>query len=568
MPTMVLRPILWLICLLPAWPALGDTQAEATGPAWRQVPEDAAAVILFRGSDRYRGRIRSWDWSLQSDGASPIRHLETLVPWIIEMDNLPTPLTAATATRLILWPGQYSTAINRQSERHEDLLTLNAGDLLILQLDAGTRAPFARAVSVETFAAHLARQRGSGWRDVDHRAIHAAWLSEQHLGAVEITPRIDNTCEDGRRTLLWHNARLEAELVDCSWREGNLSFDDGTTIELLPPDLRARSVISAFVLPDSDDVSFFIPMDHIQEGRSSSGPGLTGGVASLPVTGHLHAVDGHSVAELREQRELELLLRGAPGSTVRITVASSDHASPSRRSEFELPRNQRATKGSGSFLFFPPLVEARLTYADAGHYAGGIELLTAEDGRLPLPSPEGTGRRILADGSGYEGRFANGAAEGLMWCFGLDDEGPCEFANGRRLSETGAILRSPEEILQTQPGFNRDMTIDLLRRQHIEALLAERWPEFLQLDSDLTVLGVDTGVEALFYMARALAASGRPDIAEQRAMAYLNLAGSEGAAYGEALSLVTELRPAAERARNEREAQLTELQELRATLPR
>ncbi len=568
MPTIVLRPILGLISLSLAWPATALGADDTKGPAWQQVPEDAAVVILFRGSDRHRGRIRSWDWSLQSDGASPIRHLETLVPWIIEMDNLPAPLTAATATRLVLWPDQYSTAINRQSERHEDLLTLNAGDLLILQLDADTRAPFARAVSAEAFATHLARQRGGGWRDVDHRAIHAAQLSEQHLAAVEITPRIDNICRDGRRTLRWHNARLEAELVDCSWQEGSLSYDDGTTVELSLPDLRARSVITGYVSPATGDVRFHTSLESIREGRSFTDRGLTGGVASLPVSGRLHAVDGHSVEELREQRELELLLRGAPGSTMRLTVGSYVHTSPSRRSEFELPRNQRATEGTMSSLFFPPKVQARLTYADASRYAGGIELQPAEDGHLPLPSPEGPGRRTLADGSGYEGRFENGAAEGLMWCFGLDDAGPCAFANGRRLSETGAILRSPDEILQTQPGFNRDMTIDLLRRQHIEALLAERWAEFLQLDSDLTVLGADTGVESLFYVARALAATGRPHIAEQRAMAYLNLAGAEGAAYGEALSLVTELRPAAERARNEREARLTELQELRATLPR
>jgi len=111
------------------------------------------------------------------------------------------------------------------------------------------------------------------------------------------------------------------------------------------------------------------------------------------------------------------------------------------------------------------------------------------------------------------------------------------------------------------------MTIDLLRRQHIEALLDERWIDFLQLDADLTVLGADTGVEALFYVARALAATGRPEIALQRAMGYLNLAGAEGAAYGEALSLVAELRPLAELARADREAQLTQLQQLRRSLP-
>lgn len=558
--------------LLGPWPvaALADAADESLGADWRQVPEGAAVIILFRDNDRHRGRLRSWRWFLSGKGVAWTgAHLETLLP--MNVADAPAPLTAAKATRLTLWPGRYQTTMTRQYQFHEETLELNAGDLLILQLDADNRAPFARTVSPDAFATHLTRRGGIGWRHVDRRAHQSANLNHYQLGTVEIKPAIDGFCQDDTRTLHWHNAQLEAELVDCSWQHGHLQFDDGTTVALPSlPDLSFRSIIGAFPYPPgSGDVHFYVAA-RIGDDRTAAWPG------PVPVdwqrwfasgVGMLHAIDGQPVAGL-EGAQLAALLRGAPGSRLRITVSSNLPAAGSRRFEFELLRHLNAIEQIGYSPLLPLKVHARLTQADGSQYLGSVHLLTADDGHLPRPLPEGPGRRILADGSGYEGQFSDGEADGLMWCFDLDGEGPCEFAGGRRLSETGAILRSEEEILATQPGFNREMTMDLLRRQHIEALLEERWPAFLQLDTDLKVLGVDTGIEALFYVARALAATGRPDLAEQRAMAYLNLAGADGAAYGDALSLVAELRPLAEHARAMRDAHLTELHALRATLSR
>ncbi len=573
MTTKRLRRACWLVCLLLGpWPAaaLADAADEALGADWRQVPEGAAVVILFRDRDRHRGRLRSWNWFLSGKGVAWTgAHLETLLP--MNVADAPAPLTAGTATRLTLWPGRYQTTMTRQDQFHDEVLELNAGDLLILQLDADNQAPFARTMSTEAFATHLTRRGGIGWRNVDRRGYQTAHLNEQNLAAVEITPAIDGFCQDGTRKLRWHNAQLEAELVDCSWQHGHLQFDDGTTVALPSlPDLSFRSIIGAFPYPPgSGDVRFY-SIAQAGDDRAAAWPG------PVPVdwqrwfasgASMLHAIDGEPVTGL-EQAQLEALLRGAPGSRLHVTVSSNLPAAGSRRFEFELLRNLNAIEEIGYSPLLPPKVDARLTQADGSGYLGSIHLLAAEDGHLPRPLPEGPGRKVLADGSGYEGHFSAGQADGLMWCFDLDGEGPCEFSGGRRLSETGAIQRSEEEILATQPGFNREMTVDLLRRQHIETLLEERWPAYLQLDSDLKVLGVDTGIEALFYVARALAATGRPDLAEQRAMAYLNLAGADGAAYGDALSLVAELRPWAEHARAMRDAQLTELHALRATLTR
>ncbi|MCC5886619.1 MAG: hypothetical protein JJT88_09310 [Gammaproteobacteria bacterium] len=569
-----------------AWPKLiaGSEVGQGVGADWQQVPEDAAVVILFRETDRHRGRLDFWYWGLSGQGiAWTGGHMETLIP-MPNMAEAPAPLTAARATRLILWPGRYRTSMTRQLQTHEEKLTLNAGDLLILQLDADRRTPFARAVSPEAFATHLSRRGGIGWRSVDRRAYQTSYLMEQHFDALEITPDIDGFCRDGVRTLRWHNAQFEAELVDCGWRDGQLRFDDGTTVALSLPDLSARSIVVAHPLDDGNT-----QFHTFHAGSAAGTPGaVVGGLGAQDhgpgqpwpeppppawrqwfpsESGLLRAIDGQPVAGL-DETQLDPLLRGAPGSRVRITVQSHLPDAGGRSFEFELARNLRAVDVWPYRLLLPQQTKGRITRPNGSRYAGGVQLLRAKDGHLPVPRPDGSGRKMLADGSGYEGRFRNGGAEGLLWCIELDDEGPCEFAGGWRLSETGAVLRTPEEILASQPGFGRDMTIDLLRRQHIEALLDERWTDFLQLDADLTVLGADTGVEALFYVARALAATGRPEIALQRAMAYLNLAGAEGAAYGEALSLVSQLRPQAEQARTTREAALAELHQLRGTLPK
>ena len=180
---------------------------------------------------------------------------------------------------------------------------------------------------------------------------------------------------------------------------------------------------------------------------------------------------------------------------------------------------------------------------------------------LPLPSLGGMGQEIRADGSGIVGRFVDGRIQGAAWCFDVLSGEECRFENGKRLTETGAERRPVAEILALEPGLSPSMTIDLLRQRQIQALLGERWAEFLQLETDLSALGIDSGIEALFYVGRALSALGRYEAALPRIQAYLNIAGASGASYGDALSLFAELRSQAEA---ERQTRLTRENEARA----
>lgn len=194
-----------------------------------------------------------------------------------------------------------------------------------------------------------------------------------------------------------------------------------------------------------------------------------------------------------------------------------------------------------------------LVRSDGQQIIAKMRLATANDaGDLAAPIPWDIGQSRWPDGNGVLGAFSDGTINGQAWCFDIVSGEECTLVNGQRLTETGAQRRTVAEILATEPGLSSSMTIDLLRQRQIEALLGERWVEFLQLDADLSALGVDTGVEALYYAGRALYGLGRHESALQRIHAYLNIAGASGASYGQALSLFAELRPRAEAAQQRR----------------
>jgi hypothetical protein len=193
-----------------------------------------------------------------------------------------------------------------------------------------------------------------------------------------------------------------------------------------------------------------------------------------------------------------------------------------------------------------------------------MRLATANDaGSLPAPIPWDIGQSRWPDGTGVLGAFIDGVINGQSWCFDVLSGEVCHLENGQRLTETGVQRRFVADILATEPGLSPSMTIDLLRQRQIEALLSERWLEFLQLDADLSTLGVDTGIEALYYTGLALSGLGRYEPALQRINAYLNIAGASGASYGQALSLFADLRPRGEAAQQRRVSLMRSERELR-----
>lgn len=189
-------------------------------------------------------------------------------------------------------------------------------------------------------------------------------------------------------------------------------------------------------------------------------------------------------------------------------------------------------------------ISGALVNPSGNSLSGVLRMARADNqGRLPLPVLSGLGQLREAAGTGFLGNFQAGLPHGSGYCFTPQGGALCAYAKGER--RFGPSTRTPGEILAEFRDAPEPIARDLLRQRWIDALMAERWEEFLARLTDLQSLGVDPGVESLFFEARAWQAINHPELARERTVAYLNLAGNTGASYTQALSLFPQVQQAA-----------------------
>lgn len=199
-------------------------------------------------------------------------------------------------------------------------------------------------------------------------------------------------------------------------------------------------------------------------------------------------------------------------------------------------------------LYLNPGPYATIEHPDGRRYDGHVQLDDAGPGEvLPAPTP-GTlgaqGQLRRSDGSGYLGRVDEDGPAGGGYCFDASGGEVCWLIGNTRHDVISAVpIRTRAEILQDVQGLSGRAAVDLLRQRMLDALLAERWEEYLATHRDLQTLGVDTGLESIYYEARALAELGRILPAFQSVQTYLEVAGRSGAAYPKALDLYADLQP-------------------------
>lgn len=549
---------LCLLLLVLAWsprPLVADTLTAAQGLA--AAPDDRAVVVFYRLPPARGAAVWDvlWYTSLQAIGLTEGRvfvdHADTLAP------GNPR-LAAGEALRLELLPGVVVLGVQRSRGRgrrqvqqgHSEVLTLEPGSLTLVQVDAFAEAPVFRQHAPEA----LTDPQALRWSRHDLAGWQTRTLLAMHAGALAIEPPLDPRCLPGERRVRWANAELLGELQDCAWQSGTLRWQDGS-------ELATRFRAEAGVLASLQLVRSAAGRTLLMLCAQPGSPLFRGGGALFfAPCGYVGAIDGVAVAADSTVEDMIAQLRGVPGSSVSLTVVD---AGGSRLAERGIERVQLPHA-----IGLVPEGMARVSYADGRRHLGPVSLPSADEtGTLPPAEPAaGLGQLTWADGNGYLGEFRDGLAHGAGWCFDSFDPRsgePCRYQDGQALLETGALRRSPADILAAQSGLPPGVAVDFLRQRHIEALLAENWSTFLQLDADLTTLGADTGVEALFFAARALQALGHPEPAMTRLTAYLTLAGSEGAQYGAALGLFAELQSQVEPARARRLAEEAAAREAR-----
>jgi hypothetical protein len=537
----------WLAAAL-AWPsacAAGETLAAAQALA--PPADDRAALILYRPASS-ASPARGWRmWFMRLD----TRGLGGAATVVLMHEDAPVPrdprqqlLLPGQALRIDLLPGTVALSVARDrlqrrrsiQQAHTETLDLQPGSLTVIEADALDEEPVFRFRDPAALqAAGTLRWAYLNLARDQHTAILA-----MHAGAQAIEPPVDPRCLPGPRTVRWANAALSTELIDCAWQQGTVSWSDGSRLETR---FRAEAgVLASLHLSTTSDNQRLAALCAMSGSPLSQG----GGALFFAPCGYVSAVDGIRIDSNTTQADLLAWLRGAPNSIVRLSVVDIN-GRPLTEREVQRVRLPQV-------LALVPEGTARFDAADGSRFTGRALLLDADaQAQLPYARPaDSIGQLVRADGSGYVGEFRAGLPNGRGWCFDVFGGESCHYESGLELVDTGALRRPADVILAEQAGLPAGIAVDFLRRRHLEALLAEDWNSFLQLDADLMTLGADTGVEALYFTASALEALGRPEPAITRLTAYLNLAGSSGVQYGEALSMFARLQPRTESAREAR----------------
>jgi hypothetical protein len=459
---------------------------------------------------------------------------------------------------IYLLPGRYTLIAGDQGlNPHPIEINLAAGEIQVLR-HTSDRPPYLEPVHQDAlFTDRELRGSAPELRRVDEKQV----LTQRRvfLNADEIETHAEDFCIQGIARARWANAQLESRFENCAPISGTFSYDDGTTLSA------SFEVIGGIGIMFSQQYGVL----HIENAYA----GMPAALAGIRDSEQIVAVDHIVLNRLQNAAEAIAALRGPPGSTVRVQV--SPLFVPQQARVVDIVR----APIPGMFEM-KPASPAHLRHADGSRFRGTVELdhgeALVQPGKttvgstpssqrhgLPLPRPVGIGQLMQPDGHGFLGPFENGLAHGQGYCFTATGGRACRYQEGVRVSDSGVATRDARSVLSSVGNLPPEAAVDMLRQRWIQALMEERWSDFLDRQADLHAVGFDTGDESLFFEARALNATGQPEAAMERLVAYLNLVGSAGASYPDALALYPVLEAPAAAAREARLAALRTAREAR-----
>lgn len=492
-----------------------------------------------------------------------------------------------------LQPGKYTlTATLNQPKSRGSSQIVSTTQTLEIELEAGERriykwsdyeAPLLEPVSIAAARndESLLTQKPQVTRLDEQQRTN---LNARLLNSVESNIAPASECLPDPLKLRWGNARFEAGVRDCRHlQQGTFTYDDGhRLIARFADDERAK--IGALVRIE-DEKQYQLrpianhPLHRAMQAASARVDYLKLGAIN---SGNLVAIDGVRLADVKPDLSLLIdMLTGEPGSKVTLTFenralgSKADLIVTRAMPEYDLWLNMRTGIG----------IDSQIRYPDGRRYTGPVVLGSAREGQLPLVRPRDSvryaqlnlhGQVIYADGRGFLGQFDKGLPSGEGYCFKDGRGEPCSYwvnptnktsnqiyRGEEELEATGYSYRTVEAIRADFNNLSHSAVIDLLRKRWVDALLAEDWTAYLVHMTELQTLGFDTGVESIFYEARALQANGNAELAYDRLQSYLNLAGSGGANYADALDLYTRLEGPARQARQQRLAKIEQARDKR-----
>lgn len=481
-----------------------------------------------------------------------------------------------TVTMVHVLPGDYQLALMRQTPGWTTVTTLNhridlslaAGDTRIFKW-VKDDAPFLDEISPELARPALAKQlevADFNFRRSELNLHQRQWaaLKSQLLNASETDFDPTLPCHKRPFRAKWSNASFEGRFTNCELTHGEFYYQDGTRLRTT----FKRGGVGLGVL-------FNGMINNLIEGMPAERAGIK-------QAEYVHAVDGVSIkgnTGVVDQNLFVALARGETGSKVRLSVSANDDPYGARQRSVEIERVNLP-----GILSMEPGVFSEIHYPDGRRYRGPVTLKSPPplSELLPLPEPKDAGDKInrllnlhgqlsTADGSGFLGVFIKGQPEGHGYCYRNKHGEPCFYANGMekwRGDETPQMApyignRNADDILDSLGDLPQPVAIDLLRKRWVDALMTERWDDYLIHMAELQTIGFDTGIESIYFEGRALQHLGWPEQAHEKYQAYINLAGRSGASYADALSFYSQIKGDALYARQQRLAQMAEARDKR-----
>ncbi|MFO7603575.1 MAG: PDZ domain-containing protein [Gammaproteobacteria bacterium] len=484
---------------------------------------------------------------------------------------------AGAASMFHLLPGKYQLVLMRQTPgwstvttiNHRIDVTLAAGESRIFKW-VSDDAPFVEELSPERARPELS---GAIAAATNFKSVRSSLkLHEQQWATVkrhllnadetDFDPTLD--CPDKPLRAKWSNASFEGRFTNCALTHGDFFYNDGTRVRthFMNGGLGIRFYYNGLI-------------SEVLSGSAAERAGITAGQ-------YLHAIDGTTVTSSvpkRNDNVVAALALGDVGSKARLTLSTGPQG----------PKRTVVTERAmiPGLLSLVPGARSEIHYPDGRRYRGPISLnrplvLIGQVAVLDLPIPLDASDKInqrlnphgqlsQPDGSGFLGQFVKGQPEGHGYCYKRDQGQSCFYSKGTeqwRGEKTPQMApyirgRDANDILNSLGDLPRQVAIDLLRKRWVDALLAERWNDYLVHMAELQKVGFDTGIEAIYYEGRALQELGWPEQAHDKYEAYINLAGTGGASYADALSSYSRIKGEAQQARQKRLGQISQARDKR-----
>lgn len=443
-------------------------------------------------------------------------------------------------------PGEYVLRPHSLSHDKPPIRTrLEAGETLALNIELKTyqATELAREqLLADPFLDDLESASFVTFLNLGHHASQRA--AARMLNGEKMIVEADGNCLVAPVRVLWPNARFSASVDECHMQRATIRYDSGVSVDM---PLADRKLIGISWSQENRGQPY---VERVFPGSPAESAGLKGM--------YVVAVDGQPLpAGDKSYVQASRLIKEANGPVIlNVAEANGVNQREVRLEPAAFPATRLSVQPSG------PL---SVTFPDGRRFDGQVELSSAREQGQALPPPKlGQVGQWTDSRGGYLGGVAGNQPNGPGYCYQGDGRNgqPCRYEQGKRVeSDTGVSSRSRQAIMAETQGLTGQAAIDLLKRKMIDALSAERWTPFLRYHDDLQTLGVDTGLEAIYYQAKALSELGRVPAAFERVQAYLNLAGTSGAAYSDALALYSALEPRVALARTQQQREREQARE-------